>query len=143
MLKNANIKNFKGLTIVIENPVGSIRSGVDINGDPWQTKFMYEYGYVYNTKGADGEGIDCFIGPNPVSDKVFVIHQTQGFGSYDEDKCMLGFDTLEQARDAYLAHFNTQSYLGEITEMPFFEFKQRVLLPSNQSKMIDTEGQNG
>lgn len=47
-------------------------------------------------------------------------------GRQDEDKVMLGFDDKDQARDAYLAHFQTQGYLGEVTEMPMFEFKQKI-----------------
>jgi hypothetical protein len=120
-----SIMNFKGLTIVIENPIGSIRQGVDKEGNAWQTKFFYPYGYIYNTKGKDNGGIDVFIGNSVTSDRVFIIHQTDGY-IYDEDKVMLGFDNKEQARDAYLAHFQTQGYLGVITEMPMFEFKQKI-----------------
>lgn len=117
---------FKGLIIVIENPVGSVRTGVDKAGEPWQTKFYYPYGYIAGTKGADDDGVDCFIGGNPTSDKVFIIHQTDGQQNFDEDKCMLGFDNKEQARDAYLAHMNSQGYIGVITEMPFYEFKAKL-----------------
>lgn len=121
-----SFQNFKGLTIAIENPVGSIREGIDESGDPWKTKFLYPYGYIYGTKGADGEGVDCFIGPDITSDRVFIIHQTEGHGVYDEDKVMLGFPNKEQARDAYLAHYQTQGFLGQITEMPLFEFKAQL-----------------
>jgi hypothetical protein len=124
--KTTNIMNFKGLSIVIENPIGSIRTGVDKKGNPWQTKFFYPYGYISGTKGADGDGIDCFIGNNVTSNKVFVIHQTDGNGTFDEDKIMLGFDSKEQARDAYLAHYNTQGYIGVITEIPFYEFMEQL-----------------
>lgn len=129
MYKDHDIKsiiNFKGLTIMIENPIGSIRRGEDVNGQPWQTKFMYPYGYIYGTKGADKDGVDCFIGNNITSEKVFIIHQTEGHNVFDEDKVMLGFDSLEQARDAFLAHYQTQGYLGNITEMPFYEFKDKL-----------------
>lgn len=120
------VMGFKGLIIVIENPVGSVRTGVDKAGEPWQTKFYYPYGYIAGTKGADGGGVDCFVGGNPTSDKVFIIHQTDGQQNFDEDKCMLGFDNKEQARDAYLAHMNSQGYIGIITEMPFYEFKAKL-----------------
>lgn len=122
---------------MIEQPIGSIRSGVSANGEPWQTKFLYPYGYIKNTKGTDGEGVDCFIGPDKDSDKVFVIHQTNGNGSYDEDKVMLAFSNLNAARDAYLAHFNTQGYLGEIIEMSLFEFKQKLLSAGQTGQAID------
>ena len=117
---------FKGLIIVIENPVGSVRTGVDKAGEPWQTKFYYPYGYIAGTKGADGDGVDCFIGKNPTSDKVYIIHQTDGQRNFDEDKIFLGFDSKESARDAYLAHYQSQGYIGVITEMPFYEFKEQL-----------------
>lgn len=121
-----NVMNFKGLPIIIENAVGSVRTGIDKFGERWQTKFFYPYGYIFGTKGADKEGVDCFIGSNPTSNKVFIIHQTDGEKNFDEDKVMLGFDSKESARDAYLAHYQTQGYIGVITEMPMFEFKKKL-----------------
>lgn len=129
-----SIVNFKGLTIMIENPVGSVREGIDSEGNEWKTKFLYPYGYIYNTKGADGDGVDCFLGNDITSERVFIIHQTLGHGGFDEDKVMLGFSNREQARDAYLAHYNTQGFLGEITEMPMFEF--RLLVKQIKGKKI-------
>ena len=133
-MNEKTIINFKGLTILIENPVNSIREGVDAFGKSWRTKFFYPYGYIYNTVGKDGDGVDCFIGNNPTSDRVFIIHQTDGNGIFDEDKVMLGFSSKEEARDAYLAHYNTQGYMGKVIEMPFFEFK---------TKMLSKEGKEG
>jgi hypothetical protein len=39
---------------------------------------------------------------------------------------MLGFRDLNSARDGYLAHYNTQGFIGKITAMPFFEFKEKM-----------------
>lgn len=132
----ANIVNFKGLTILVENPVGSIRSGIDAAGNPWKTKFFYDYGYIYGTDGADGDEIDCFLGNDITSDRVFIIHQTEGHGIFDEDKVMLRFSNKEQARDAYLAHYQSQGYLGNITEMPMFEFKQLLKTKGKRGEKI-------
>ena len=132
-----SITNFKGLPIVIENPVGSVRTGVDKAGEPWQTKFYYPYGYIFHTKGADNEGVDCFIGNDPTSDKVFIIHQTDGQRNFDEDKVMLGFSSKESARDAFLAHYQSQGYIGVITEMPFYEFKELLTTKGQQGLTID------
>jgi hypothetical protein len=116
--------DFQGLPICIENPIGSIRKGISPEGRRWETKFLYPYGFIKNTESlADNDGIDVFIGPNLQSNKVFIIHQRID-DRYDEDKVMLGFDTEESARDAYLAHFDTQKMLGPITEMSIEEFKQ-------------------
>jgi hypothetical protein len=115
--------NFQGLTISIENPEGSTREGTKPDGSPWQTKFFHPYGFIKHTLGVDGDEVDCFIGPNPTSQNVYIIHQRIN-GKYDEDKVMLGFDDEEHARDAYLAHYDTQQRLGPITFMPFSQFKE-------------------
>lgn len=112
--------------IAIENEIGSVRKGIDRTGKPWRTKFYYPYGYIENTVGIDGDEIDCFMGPYPESMMVYIIHQLKEDGLYDEDKCMLGFKDKLSARDAYLAHFNTQDFIGEITEMPIYEFVHKV-----------------
>lgn len=36
---------------------------------------------------------------------------------------MFGFDNKESARDAFLAHYQDQAYLGEMKEMPIYLFK--------------------
>lgn len=122
--------DYQGIPVVIEQEPGSIREGVSEQGKPWKTTFHYAYGYIQRTNGADGEEIDCFIGPNPYASNVYVIHQNVG-GEYDEDKCMLGFDSEEAARDAFLAHYNTQDHLGPITAMSLVEFKQWLGLNIN------------
>lgn len=117
---------FRNLSIAIENPIGSIRRGVNSNGTEWATRFYYPYGFIEGTKGADGEEIDCFIGENPESENVYIVQQRRADGLYDEDKVMLGFISLNAARDAYLAHFSTQDFIGRILAMPFFEFKYKL-----------------
>ena len=118
--------NYKGLNIIIENPVGSIREGKDSKGNAWRTKFFYPYGYIDGTVGADGGEIDCFIGEHPEADSVYIMHQLKSDGRYDEDKVFLGFLNLQSARDAYLAHYSTQGYIGKMTAMPFYEFKNNI-----------------
>ena len=118
--------NFNGINIGIENPIGSVREGTDNKGNAWKTKFFYPYGYIEGIDGSDGDSLDCFIGPNETSDKVFIIYQSKADNTFDEHKIMLGFNTLQQARDAYLAHYSTQGFLGHIEEMPLFEFKERI-----------------
>jgi hypothetical protein len=117
--------DYQGLLVIVENDVGSIREGVDKDGNKWQTIFLYPYGYLDGTKGADGEGIDCFVGPNPYSMMVYIIHQNDQ-GKFDEDKCMLGFDSLREARDAYLAHYDTQMKFGPVSVTTITEFKQMI-----------------
>lgn len=118
--------NFRGLNIRIEQKVGSVREGVGKNGNRWKVRFYRPYGFISDTMGKDGDEIDCFIGDHWESDNVYLVHQLRPDGLYDEDKVMLGFLDLGSARDGYLAHFNTQGFIGKITTMPFFEFKEKV-----------------
>jgi Inorganic Pyrophosphatase len=56
-------------------------------------------------KGADGDQVDCIIGPQGRTDKVFVINQVKPDGTFDEHKVVFGCDTKSEAKDAYLANY--------------------------------------
>jgi hypothetical protein len=92
----------QGLRIAIEQPQGSIRSGKSADGKEWSSRMAAHYGYFENTRGADGDGIDCFVGPYPESEQVFVINQRNPGGGFDEHKVMVGFSGERHARGAYL-----------------------------------------
>ena len=114
---------YQGLPIVIENDKGSTRKWKNDEGQTGKVKMFYAYGYIKGTVGVDGEGIDCFIGHNPYASNVYIIT----LGKDDrEEKIMLGFDNKESARDAFLAHYQDQAYLGEMTEMPMYLFKSTL-----------------
>ena len=114
---------FQGLPITIENDEGSIRNWKNESGETGQVEMFYRYGYINNTVGIDNEEIDCFIGKNPYASNVYVIR----LGLDDkEEKIMLGFDNQDSARDAFLSHYQDQAYLGEITEMPMYLFKETL-----------------
>lgn len=116
---------FQGLRIAIENRKGSVRSGVDRDGKPWRTEMKHPYGYIKGTKGADGEEIDVYVGPDKKAPEAHVVHQRKSDGKgYDEDKVMLGFPSLEAARKAYLAHYNSPKFLGPISSMPIEVLKK-------------------
>ena len=72
-----------GYEVSIENPKGSIRSGVARDGKAWRVKLPAHYGYLRRTKSeADGDHLDVFIGPNIDSELVFVIdQQASSFGT--------------------------------------------------------------
>jgi N12 class adenine-specific DNA methylase len=98
---------FQGLDLSIENPAGSTRKGVDRSGTPWETKMQQHYGYIRGTVGADKDHIDTFVGTNLDSGKVFVIDQVDpDSGKFDEHKVMLGFDSLDEARQAYQSNYD-------------------------------------
>lgn len=129
--------NFAGLKISVENKKGSTRSGKDKDGHEWHTFMHYDYGYIRGTEGTDGDHVDCYIGDNEDAKNVYIIHQNDPVtNKYDEDKCMLGFDSLESAKAAYLKQYDRPGFLGSITTMSIDEFKDYVLAKENHGERI-------
>ena len=120
--------NVDGYDITIENPKGSVRSGVDSKGNRWETTMHNTYGYIRGTEGVDGDHIDVFLSDNPTSGSVFVVDQVNpDTGAFDEHKVMYGFASEEEAREAYLANYDEGwQGLGAITEVSREEFKKWV-----------------
>jgi hypothetical protein len=117
----------QGLPIAIENRKGSVRKGVDSDGKPWRTKMIHPYGYIKGSKGADGEEIDCYVGPHKDAPNVHVVHQRKSDGkTYDEDKLLLGFQTKKDAREAYLKHYNDPKFLGPMRTVAVEKLKALV-----------------
>jgi len=107
--------NFQGLEVAVENRKGSVRSGKDKDGKPWRTVMKAPYGYLVGTKGKDGEGIDCYVGPHKDAPVAFVVHQHREDGTgFDEDKIILGCLTEQEARELYLEHYDDPKFLGPI-----------------------------
>jgi hypothetical protein len=126
--------NHQGLSIAVENRKGSVRSGVDADGKPWRTKMVHPYGYLVGSKGADGEGVDVYVGPHKEAPHAFVVHQHKVDGTgYDEDKVMLGFKSRDHAREGYLKHYNDPKFLGPIKKVPIEKLKS---LLSSGKKLV-------
>lgn len=112
-----------GLDITIENPKGSERTGTDKGGKQWSVTMRHTYGYFKRTEGKDGDQVDVFIGDNPSSTNVYVIDQVVD-GKFDEHKVMMGFPSMEEARQGYLSNYEKGwDGLGNITEMSVDQFK--------------------
>lgn len=116
-----------GINFRIENPKGSTRSGKDKDGNKWSITMKHHYGDVKGSKGADDDPIDVFIGDTPDPEKVFIIDQVDLRGQFDEHKVMFGFDSMADAKKAYLANYEDGwAGLGDITAMPLEKFKKWV-----------------
>ena len=116
-----------GFDVTIENPKGSVRSGVDADGEKWEQTMNNTYGYIRGTEGVDGDHIDVFLSDNPANGDVFVVDQVNKDGTFDEHKVMYGFSTEEEARNAYLSNYEDGwTGLGAITRVSKEEFKKWV-----------------
>ena len=115
--------------VTIENPKGSVRSGVDAKGNKWEIEMHNTYGYIRGTEGVDGDHIDVFLADDIDSwngRKVFVVDQYNEDGTFDEHKVMLGFNDSEEARAAYLSNYekgwqNTHKAVGTPVNLEDFE----------------------
>ena len=118
----------KGMKIAIENPKGSKRyyGETDANGNRKYNVMKQHYGYFNVTKGKDGDAVDVFIGPNIENfERVYCVDQKDKHGNFDETKVMLGFDSKEQAKNAYLSNYepNWKGFMA-ITSVPLKLFKK-------------------
>lgn len=120
----------QGLRIAIENPQGSIRSGVNRDGVPWERRMTFDYGCILGVEdGADGDPVDVYLGPLPWARIVYVIDQIDTeTRQFDEHKVMLGFRDELDARNGYLSNYDLgYPCFGEITAMPMADFKKWLM----------------
>ena len=102
--------SFGGYDYTIENPAGSVRRGKDAAGREWEQKMNNTYGYILGKYGKDGDHLDMFINDGQDLDNwngtVYVVDQVDPrTGKFDEHKVMYGFDTLDEAKRAYLSNY--------------------------------------
>ena len=114
-----------GLTIAIETPKGTVRSGKSREGSEWSVTMPAHYGYIQRTEGRDGDHVDVFIGPQPESEIVYAIDQNTLTGRFDEHKVMIGFTTQEAAVAAYRASRSDDAdrRIRDVTPMTTGQFK--------------------
>lgn len=116
-----------GMEISIENPRGSMRTGMGPDGKEWRVRMPVSYGYIKRTIGADDDQVDAFVGPHHKSPHVFVIDQHDlHSGNHDEHKVMLGFGSKKQAADTYHRAFSDgrgKERIGHIEAMTVPDFK--------------------
>lgn len=94
--------DFQGLKIRVENMRGSTRHHAG-----GSTCMTAPYGYIARTEGADGDAVDCFVGPVLNAPWVYVIHTVHpGTQDYDEDKVMLGYETAREAQEAFYENYD-------------------------------------
>ena len=148
-----------GFEITIENPKGSYRRGVDSNGKEWKTKMCNDYGYFLNSMGYDGDHVDVFLGNDFESEKIFVVDQKVK-GKFDESKVMLGFNSKEEAKKAYLSNyekdwkgfhkitevdeetFKKWLYDGKKQRKPFYQYKNIKIMKESVLRQIIRESIN-
>ena len=128
---------FQDLPVSVENKKGSIRRGVDPDGEEWKTKMKVPYGYIPGTKGADGDAVDCFVGPYEDAAYAYVVHSNNlETGEFDEDKVMLGFRDAESAKRVFIQHYDDPKFFGGMDEIPMWKFRDMVWMKKHTEKKL-------
>lgn len=117
---------WNGIHIVIENKKGNLRQGQSKDGEEWKVKMPADYGFVNNTKGADGEGVDVFVGPEEDSKQVYVFQLANKNGEYDEDKVVLGVSSKRKAKKILNSAYTFRPKVLWIDNMSLDDFKARI-----------------
>lgn len=118
----------EGQEVTIETPSGGTRKGTDETGRKWESVSKTDYGYILNTKGADGDHVDVYVGPKGETGKIFVMNQLDpATGEFDEHKVFIGYDTAMKALADYRQNYDepkstTNSRIGEVVPMDRKEF---------------------
>ena len=127
-----------GMPISIENPKGSYRRYKNEDGSIGKNQMKNHYGYFTNTtgNGKDGDAVDVFIGPNIENcEYVYVVDQNNEQGEFDESKVMLGFNSTEHAKKAYMANYSADwTGFRTITKVPLNVFKKWLYRKHKQRK---------
>lgn len=130
--------DFQGIKIDVENAKGSTRTGEGPEG-PWATHMFAHYGEIRGTEATDGDKLDVYVGDNHDSSLVVVIHQHNPWdGQYDEDKVVLGCESVEEAIGLYKKQYDRPGFFKEkeYTAMPIGAFWRWVQDERNHGKRV-------
>lgn len=123
-----------GVPVWLEWKGGDTREYKGKNGKVSFSKLMkHHYGYIPDTKDADGEEIDVYVGPNRSSKTAWIIKQLKKDGSFDENKVMMGFGSKDNAKSSYDHHMGgAKERFGGIKEVSVSALK--ALFGNNGNK---------
>lgn len=149
--KKAIQETLHGLDITIEYRKGERKAD---SGKPYSYGWPMhaDYGFVNGTVSPEeGEELDCYVGPNRESTKVFIAPllrdgEAESYnapnradpGEFDEHKVLLGFETIEDAR----AHMYEQYGMwrtGQLIESTYEELIDLASLnqvKNNKEKLL-------
>lgn len=119
-------ERFAGFTINVERRKGEMRSGVDPQGNAWENEMKCHYGEFISSLACDGDRVDCYLGSNQACSHAYIVHQAvkDDWNEHDEDKVMLGFNSLQEATAMYLQHYNDdERFMLGVTTVTLPELK--------------------
>jgi hypothetical protein len=107
----------QGLPISIEARRGTRRHG---------RKLPAHYGRIPYSRGADHDALDIFLGPDLDASDVYVIRKMAGphYTTIDEEKCYVGFPSMEDAQACFQAYYRPREAMGPCLRLPVDVFRQ-------------------
>ncbi|MHC5824596.1 MAG: hypothetical protein ACYT04_54330, partial [Nostoc sp.] len=120
------VVKWNSLDIGLEHRPGEVR----FPGRRNSRKLRSGYGHLRNHLGGDGEALDCYLAPaffdytTIPSDRLFKVSQiSPEDGDFDEHKILLGYQSMEDAKAAYLREMPLD-YFGGIKEIGINDLDQ-------------------
>lgn len=131
--------DFQGIPITVEANAGDVRRWrCPMTGKTGRTVLRYAYGEIPGTRGADGDALDVFVGPDPTSPNVYVVDQKRADGSFDEQKILVGFRHPNAAEAAYLAHY-PREFMGALSELSIDDLRAQIAEPDPDGLVKSSE----
>jgi len=129
--------SFHGVPISIEHKAGTRRTIRNDRGEVVYDRLLsHDYGFIDNTTGRDGDEVDVILAnPPAASTRSIFIASMIDLGPdvekrSDEDKILIGFRNLDEARRAFLSMYPPE-FLGGIGRMTTDELKAIVEDPKS------------
>jgi phage-related protein (TIGR01555 family) len=124
-------RDFAGIPVAIEHLKGSRRTIRREDGTvAYERVLQFDYGYIPDTTGRDGDEIDVILGPDLEARRVFIVDMTDLGPDVDkredEDKVLLGFPTAAAARAAFLTMYPPE-FIGGMESMSLVDFRRNWL----------------
>lgn len=131
--------NFNGLDISIETGRSRCREWKNPHdGTQGMSRMRIPYGFINKTMGVDNDAYDCFVGPDHSAPNVYIVTTMKApdFSEVDEQKAFLGVNSPEEAKAHFMASYNDPRFFGSMAEMPFDEFKAKVLATKDSPTLL-------
>ena len=124
---------FAGVPVSVEYPAGVRRLLANRMGKPVYDRVMeHDYGFIEGTIGRDGDEIDVIVGPDQQAASAFVVDMIdrgpESEHRQDEDKVLIGFDSPEAAKDAFLSMY-PESFFGGVGRLTVDELRHALHYP--------------
>lgn len=131
--------SFRGIPLRIDRPKGFVQRGTGPDGAKWERTYLYDYGYIPDTQGGDGEGVDVYVGPEAGAPTAYWVAQRSFDGHFDEWKVFLGFPSAARARLAFVLH-TPGVLLGPVFELPVAAMRTLLGVEPTSNESDGAEG---